>query len=278
MKKQPLVSIIVPTKNSAKFLDQCLLSIKNQTYENIEIIVVDNFSSDNTVQVAKKYTKKIFKKGNERSTQVNFGVKQARGEYVYKVDSDFLLNKNIVKQCLQKIKHGYDAIVVHNSPDVKVSWIAKIRKFEVDMYKYDLTHASARFLKKPIYIKLGGYNEKITAGQDYDLQNKINRANYKTAFVNAEAIHLGEPKSFWKHLLKYYDYGNNFVIYQQINKEESKKQLSFFRKVYFKNWRKFIKQPILGIGFIFYNICKYSFGGAGFLTGKIKSKFIFKDK
>lgn len=273
MKKNPLVSIIVPTKNSTRYLDRCLSSIKNQTYNNFEIIVVDNFSTDNTVTIAKKYTKKVFKKGNERSAQVNFGVKQARGEYVYKVDSDFLLDKNVVKQCLQKIKQGYDAVVVHNSPDITVSWIAVIRKFEVDMYKYDLTHASARFVKKDIYIKIGGYNEKITAGEDYDFQNKINKANYKTSFIDAEAIHLGEPKSFLKHMLKYYNYGSNFVSYQQYNIEESKKQLGFFRKVYFQNWKQFIRQPILGIGFIFYNICKYSFGGAGFISAKIKSKY-----
>jgi len=265
----PLVSVIIPTKNSEKFLEKCLESVKNQTYKNLEIIVVDNNSTDKTKEIARKFTNKVFNRGPERSAQVNFGVSQASGEYAYKVDSDFILDKGVVEQCVNKIKEGFDAIVVHNSPDISVSWIAKIRKFEVDMYKYDITHSSARFLKKYIYQKIGGFNEKITAGEDYDFQNKLNRAGYETGFIDAEALHLGEPTNFWKHMKKYYDYGKNFVNYTQENRGESSRQLGFFREVYMKNWKKFIVHPILGIEFIFYTFAKFGFGGIGYITEKI---------
>jgi|SRR3972149_8632602 len=270
MKNKPKVSVIVPTRNSAKFLETCLKSIRNQTYKNIELIVVDNNSSDKTKKIAKKYADKVFNFGPERSAQVNFGVENSDGQYVYKVDSDFVLDKQVVGECVNKSRKGYDAIVVHNSPDVEVSWIARVRKFEVDMYKYDITHSSARFLRKEVFQKIGGFNEKITAGEDYDFQNKLNRKGYKTGFIAAEAIHLGEPMSFWKHMKKYYDYGKNFIIYQAENKKESKKQLGFFRSVYLKNWKKFIKNPAIGILFIFYNFFKFLFGGVGYFIGKIK--------
>ena len=148
-----LVSIIITTKNSSEFLDVCLQSIKNQTYKNIELIVVDNFSTDKTVEIAKKYTDKIFVKGNERSAQFNFGVEKSNGKFIYRVDSDFVLDKEVVQQCLNKINENFDAVVVHNSPDVTVGNVAKIRKFEVDMYKYDITHSAARFLKKEVFQK-----------------------------------------------------------------------------------------------------------------------------
>lgn len=267
---EPLVSVIIPTKNSSKTLEVCLQSIKKQTYQYIEIIVVDNNSIDQTKEIAAKYTDKVFNKGPERSAQVNFGVNQAEGLYVYKVDSDFVLEEDVVSQCVKKIEDGFDAVVVHNTPDETVSWIAKIRKFEVDMYKYDITHSSARFLKKDAYEKISGFNEKITAGEDYDLQNKLNRGGFKTGFINAEALHLGEPTSFWKHMKKYYDYGKNFVNYKSENKEESKKQLGFFRGVYIKNWKLFLLHPIQAIGFIIYNSCKFGFGGMGYFVGKLK--------
>jgi len=267
---QPLVSIIVPTYNSSKFLEMCLESVKKQTYTNIELIVVDNNSTDNTKEIAGKYTDKVCNRGPERSAQVNYGVTQATGEYVYKIDSDFILDPNVVEQCIDEIVKGFDAIVVHNSPDVRISWIAKIRKFEVDMYKYDITHSSARFVEKDVYQKIGGFNEKVTAGEDYDFQNKLNKGGYKTGFIDAEALHLGEPTHFWRHMKKYYDYGKDFVNYSRDNKEDSKKQLGFFRGVYIKNWRKFLKQPILGVGFIIYNLFKYGFGGAGYLVSKFK--------
>jgi glycosyltransferase involved in cell wall biosynthesis len=262
----PLVSIVVPTKNSSPTLDACLQSVKDQTYQNIEIILVDNNSTDITKEIAHKYTDKVYNKGPERSAQVNYGVEQASGEYVYKIDSDFVLDKDVVEQCVNEIQKGLDAIVVHNSPDVRVSWIAKIRKFEVDMYKYDITHSSARFVKKDVYKAIGGFNEKITAGEDYDLQNKLNRQGYKTGFIDAEALHLGEPTHILPHMMKYYMYGKDFVNYKSENEKESKEQLSFGRSVYLKNWKKFLRHPFLGIAFIIYNFFKFGFGSVGYFT------------
>lgn len=265
---QPLVSIIVPTRNSSKFLKRCLGSIKSQTYQHFELIVVDRDSTDGTKDIAKEYTRNIFSKGPERSAQVNFGVTKATGEYVYKVDSDFELDPEVLQQCVNEAAKGFSAVVVHNSPDTSVSWIARIRKFEVDMYKYDITHSSARFVRRDVYQKIGGFNEKITAGEDYDFQNKLNRGGYKTGFIEAEALHLGEPKSFWKHMKKFYDYGKDFTNYKQENVAESKQQLGFMRSVYIRHWRKFGRHPITATGFIGYNFFKYGFGGAGYLRAK----------
>ncbi len=265
MVKEPLVSVIVPTKNSSKTIKKCLESIKNQSYKNIEIIVVDNNSTDNTKEIAHKYTDKVYNKGPERSAQKNYGVEKANGDFVYFVDSDFILDREVISECIEKSKKGFDAIVVHNTPDETVGWIAKIRKFEVDMYKYNLNHSAARFFRKEVFVSIGGFDPKITAGEDYDIQNKLNCMGYKTGFVEAEALHLGEPKSFWKHMLKYYKYGKDFRNYVSKNRKESKKQLSFVRSVYLKNWKKFVRHPILGFLFIFYNICKYTFGAIGYL-------------
>jgi len=272
MASKALVSVIVPTKNSGKTLGLCLDSIKCQTYSDIEIIVIDNNSNDNTKEIAGKYTNKVYNKGPERSAQRNYGFEKSTGDYVYFVDSDFILDKKVIEQCIKESKKGFDAIVVHNTPDETISWIAKIRKFEVDMYKYNLNHSAARFFMRKVFAKIGGYNPKITAGEDYDIQNKLNRGKYKTGFIKAEALHLGEPRHFWKHMLKYYEYGKDFKNYVSKNKKESKKQLSFIRSVYLKNWRKFVRHPILGISFIFYNISKYSFAGAGYAIGKMKKR------
>ena len=57
---EPLVSVIIPTKNSARTIEACLRSVKYQDYKNIEIIVVDNFSTDGTQEIAKKYTEKVY--------------------------------------------------------------------------------------------------------------------------------------------------------------------------------------------------------------------------
>ena len=65
--KKPKVSVIVPTKNSESFLYSCLRSIANQSYA-VETIVVDNYSTDRTVKIAKRFTKKVYSRGPERSS------------------------------------------------------------------------------------------------------------------------------------------------------------------------------------------------------------------
>ncbi len=278
----PLVSIIVPTFNSQRLLEKCLNSIREQTYPFIELIVVDNYSTDKTLEIARKYTKKIYRIGSERSAQVNFGVNKAKGKYIYKVDSDFALDKNIVKECVLKIQEEFDAIIVHNSPEPTISWIAKIRKFEVDMYKYDPVHSSARFVKKQIFKKVNGFNENMIAGEDYDFQNRLNRAGYKTGYIEAEALHLGEARGIWEHMMKCYHYGKDLVHFRKENKVESKKQLSFFRGVYFRHWKTFLMHPFVGIGFILYHFLKFAMGGFGYFIGSLDLQentfFLMKNK
>jgi len=64
----PLISVIIPTKNSEQTLRECLSSVRAQTYRNFEIIVVENFSSDSTVALAKQYDALVLQGGPERSS------------------------------------------------------------------------------------------------------------------------------------------------------------------------------------------------------------------
>ena len=59
----PLVSVVITTKNEEKNIENCLRSIRSQTFKNIELIVVDNFSEDKTAEIAKKYGAKVYFKG-----------------------------------------------------------------------------------------------------------------------------------------------------------------------------------------------------------------------
>ena len=119
MSNKSLVSIIVPTRNSAEFLENCLESIKNQSYKNIEVIVVDGNSKDKTIEIAKKYKTKIYnysprvKLGTfDAPHKRNFGVKKAKGELVYYVDADMELSTNVIKDAVSLCIKGYDAIII----------------------------------------------------------------------------------------------------------------------------------------------------------------------
>ncbi len=272
MSKNPLVSVIVPTKNSEQYLAACLESINGQTYSNIETIVVDNNSTDKTKLIAQKHGATFYTKGPERSAQVNFGVTKASGEFIYKVDSDFTLDEQVVGQCVAKARQGFEAVVVHNTPNANVSWIARLRKFEVDMYKYDHMHSSPRFVSKAAYQKINGFNELVTAGEDYDFRNRLDRAGYKTGFIDAEALHHGEPTSFWAHMKKYYDYGKDIKDYAKSEHNSFAGESASFLNVYFKNWRKLLTHPIKSVALFAYTGMKALFGAAGWLRGSLNGQ------
>jgi len=262
----PAVSVVVPTRNSAKHLKQCLASIRGQTYKSIELIVVDNSSTDDTLKIAEQFADLVVSWGPERCAQINKGASMATGEYVFRVDSDFQLEDTVVEECVRLGSEGAGAIFVHNTPDASVGIVSRIRKFEVDMYKFDSTYSSARFVNRDLFITMGGLDEDLIAGEDYDFQNRLNRLDVKLAFANAEAIHLGEPKNLWILLKKYYWYGGQFRRFKEKNRAESEKQMAFLRGTYLKNWRNFVQHPFLGLGFIGYHILKFVAGGIGYFV------------
>ena len=100
---KPLVSIIITSKNESEVIERLLKSVKKQTYKRIELIVVDNNSTDKTLKIAQKYTKHIFTKGPERSTQRNFGAKKAKGDYFMFLDADMELSPRVIEECIEKI-------------------------------------------------------------------------------------------------------------------------------------------------------------------------------
>lgn len=91
-KKQPKVSIIIPTLNSAKVIANCLQSISNQSYKNIEIIIVDGGSTDNTISIAKNYKSKIIlNKLVTAESAKAIGLKKSTGKFIALIDSDNIL-------------------------------------------------------------------------------------------------------------------------------------------------------------------------------------------
>lgn len=119
--KNPLVTISTPTFNSEKTIDRCLSGIKNQTYNNIEVNIIDGGSKDKTLAIAKKYNAKckVFK-GSLLAARYE-GVKWARGKYTLIFDSDQILENNSIKTAVEMSEKGNFEMLV----------------FEEDVYKAD---------------------------------------------------------------------------------------------------------------------------------------------
>ena len=258
----PLVSVIVPTKNSSDTIDLCLSSIINQTYKNIEIIVVDNYSTDTTITIALKYTKKIFTVGPERSVQMNFGAKMASGKYIYRVDSDFILDTDLIAEAVNTAEsNNYGAIIIHNASDESVSFWSRVRKMERDMYVSDESKVAVRFIRKDVFTSVGGFDPLLFAAEDYDLHNRIIK-EFAVGRIKARELHKGEAKSLKEIAQKHYYYGKNTIYFLKKNKKRALIQLTPFKGIYLE----FFSHPVLGAGFITYQVVRYVSGFCGMLV------------
>jgi len=256
-----LVSVIIPTRNSSRTLETCLESIKNQTYKNIELIVVDNNSTDDTKKIAEKYSDKVFDYGPERSAQRNFGAKQAKGEYLLIHDSDIYFHPDSVKECVVLSRaEKCDAIILPEKSVGEGFW-TKVKAFERDFYVGNDYIEAARFFRKDIYEKIGGYDECLTGPEDWDLSIRLREIGCKTCRVENFLRHdEGKINLFGSSKKKKYYAKDMFEKYSKKHPEYFRKQMNFFfRFPPNKIIEKGLRHPILLVGmFIMKSIELYS--------------------
>lgn len=110
LEKTPLISVVVPIYGVEKYLQRCLDSIAQQTYQNLEIILVDDGSVDNSGKIADEYALKdermlvIHRENGGLSAARNTGIKAAKGEYITFVDSDDYIDEDYVEYMYQLLK------------------------------------------------------------------------------------------------------------------------------------------------------------------------------
>jgi len=273
--KKPLVSILVHTRNSQRTIKKHLESITSQSYRPIEIIMVDNNSIDDTVAIAKKITKNIFTFGPERSAQRNLGAKKASGEYLLVPDSDMILGKNVIAECVflilssSKIK----AIIVPEKSIGEGFW-TKCKILERSFYFGVDWIEAARFFERKTFEKIGGYDEKNTGTEDYDLPQQIIKKYGKESTERIkEFIYHDEGRlSLLGTLKKKFYYAQKLQVYKDRNPEYYEKQANIIRRyvLFFSNPIKLFRNPVIGLGMLFMKVCEFAAGGLGYLfKGKI---------
>ena len=241
----PLVSVVISTKNEEKNIENCLNSIVFQTYpkENIEIIVVDNSSTDRTKEISQKYTDKVFNKGPERSTQRNFGMlEKSTGQYLMFLDADMILSPNVVEESVKKMESEEGLVGVYISEVVLgKSYFSKVRRFERSFYDGTVIDG-ARFIKKSVFEKVGGFDEDLYAAEDWDLDKRLKKIGNLEVLENKESVDLSKWE-FRNFILERGVNPENFgsVIYHNESEFDLKKYISK-KKYYSKNFDKYLKK------------------------------------
>ena len=264
MAKDPLVSVIVPTKNSARHLEASLRSIAAQSYPAIEIVVCDNGSTDETIEIARRHADRVITAGPERSAQCNAAVRASRGEFVYRVDGDFILSPELVEAAVAACPDGVGGVLVHNESEPSIGFWANVRYFERLMYVDSELHVGARFFRRSAFDAIGGFDESLIAGEDYDIHNRLLAAGYRVGGpIVPRERHLGEPETLGEIARKSFFYGRTMRRFLERNGARGVAQMSPFRTAYARHWRSFVRRPDLAAGFIVMQTVKYASGAAG---------------
>jgi glycosyltransferase involved in cell wall biosynthesis len=262
------VSIIIPTYNSEKTLSICLKSVKSQTYKNIEAIVVDNFSKDRTIEIAKRANAKVCLVRAERGRAKNLGMKKAMGDFICFIDSDMELTPNVIKECsdLAKLNEKIGGIIIPEESVGNSFWV-KVRDFERSFY-YDTSIESARFFRKNLAKSVNGFDEDVVFFEESTLPQKIEEMGYNVrARIKSEILHHEEDFYIWKWLKKKYYYGKTGWKYKERYKEHSGKQTSlYWRLCLFLKNRRFYSRPLLALGVLVLKCLEYFSAGLGFLV------------
>lgn len=262
---EPLVSVVVPTFNSERFLEMCLKSVREQTYGNVEVIVVDNYSTDKTREIAERLGVRIVESGAKRSEARNIGAGKASGELVFFVDSDMELTPDVVGECVRKIGEGCGGVIV---PEVSVGegfW-ARCKALEKACYVDDDLIEAARFFKRSVFDDVDGYDAKLEAGEDWDLNQRVCDAGYKVERVNAFIEHKEGRLSLRDTILKKRYYGKNLKRYERKHPNEARQQLKLIRPAFVRNWRKLAKDPIHALGMLLIKTCEFTAGRIGMMS------------
>tara|TARA_B000000557_G_scaffold221593_1_gene190022 strand:- start:349 stop:1251 length:903 start_codon:yes stop_codon:yes gene_type:complete len=189
-KTNTLVSIVVPTYNHSIYLKRALESIINQTYENWEVIVIDNHSTDNTFEVVANFKNnrikylKVHNKGIIAISR-NIGIKSANGEWIAFLDSDDWWTRDKLEICIQSINEKVDFIyhdleIIANNSRIFSRKKIKSRKLKKPVLIDLLTEGNAIgnssvFVRKKFLDEINGIDEskELVAAEDYNTWLRI---------------------------------------------------------------------------------------------------------
>jgi glycosyltransferase involved in cell wall biosynthesis len=277
MKNNPLVSVVIPTYNSEKTFVECIESIKNQTYRNVEIIVVDNFSSDGTKEIARGQNAWVIESDAIRSKARNIGIWKSKGYFVLSLDSDMELTKKVIEECVKifQLDEKAGGVIIPERSIGNNFWV-KVRDFERSFYA-DTDIESARFFRKDLIEKVGGYEEDVVFYEESTLPQKIEKLDYNVKLrINSYILHHEHDFNLMKWLKKKYNYSKTVDIYSKKYKDYASRQasISYRYSLFFKNgnWKKFLSKPLLALSTLVLKSLEFVASGMGYFSIKLRGK------
>lgn len=214
--KQPLVSVNIRTYNSGETLRATLESISQQSYKNIEIVVSDGYSQDDSAAIAKEFGARVGyadKLGDARHQNY----KNSRGKYVFSVDSDQILDRKLIEACVYECEvNKYSALIIAEKSMLKSGTLLE----KLLQYERWLIHqtksvdpvfgtACPRFFGKNLLANVK-WPEGVSIFDDTILYSELLKKGAKIAYISDQFIRHSEVTTWSNLTKKFYKYGKGY--------------------------------------------------------------------
>lgn len=276
MKTQALVTINIPTYNSAKTLTETLSSIKRQTYPHIEVIVSDGYSKDETITIAKHFKAKIQFVGKLGDARYQ-NYKKTRGKYLFSVDSDQVLDPHVVSECVALCEEkGYDGVTIREQSLItKGTFLEKLIAF--DKWLIDKTHADdavfgtacPRFFRKSVFDRIE-WPKGLSVFDDTILYVQLVKMGARICYLSRASIRHREVTSWLVLMKKFFRYGKGY--FGALKTQPGTIAVhSMPRRSYFT--LAALSKPQYFLGLIFLYAVKALSAGAGVIASFLEDEF-----
>ena len=227
-----LVSIILPTLNSEIYIKNCIESIVKQTYKNIELVVIDGFSTDKTINIIENYKNKIHIKIIKIETQnlasaLNVGIINSNGEFIARIDSDDIMTKNRIKNQINYFKEN-------KFNGVLGTQAVRFSKFSLKPF---ILNSNQNFLKLSIFFGSPFVHPSVMISRDIFEKGNFYDESYDEC----------EDFAFWSNLSSSYDFKNlkSFGLFYRVHANSASNfksnRLDVFRRKIIENNLKLIE-------------------------------------
>lgn len=271
----PLVSLNIATYNSAKTLVKCLESVKKQSYQNFEIVIMDSYSKDATLDIAKSYGAKIVFAPTLALAR-KAGADASCGKYILILDSDQVLEPNVLEMCVKACEEeGYDgATLFEKSLITKNTFVERVIAYDKEIF-HSLQDddpiagtAIPRFFKSEFFKRIEFEKNPPITFEHTIIHHKIVQMGAKIKFVNAYVWHH-ETTTIREVARKFFRYGYYYIPAFKFNKSLAICH-SMPRRTYF-HYRA-LKNPALFIGLFYVYFVKAGSAALGALVYLLSRK------
>ncbi len=227
------VSIIIPMHNATDYIEKCLSGISRQSKKNIEIILVDDGSTDDTVQKAEKYGFRIvmLKNGGNPSKARNFGSKKASGNIFIFVDSDIVLKPDSIERIVSKFsRRGVISVSgVYTKETPAAGFFSQLQNlilcYRLSKLPEIVTFTNSAFcaIKRDAFETIHGYNEGMSYFEDVEIGNRLTRNGYKLRIDSSLSVTHLKNFNHWSLICDYFKKAAVSGMYKHKNFFKNKK-------------------------------------------------------